>query len=53
MSGIVQVLRVPCHRAIAPDSTDTIDQAALDRAQHGSSAALARLGCSGALIIDQ
>jgi uncharacterized repeat protein (TIGR01451 family) len=43
-----------CHRAIAPDSTDLIDQEALDRAQRMSVVPprWRELGGSGALIVD-
>jgi hypothetical protein len=43
-----------CHRAIAPDSTDPIDQEALDRAQRMSLVPprWRELGGSGALIVD-
>lgn len=44
-----------CHRAVAPDSTDVMDQAALDRAwRMDLTPPRAReLGGSGALIVDQ
>jgi len=43
-----------CHRAIAPDSVDTIDQEALDRAQRMELVPprWRELGSSGALIVD-
>jgi hypothetical protein len=44
-----------CHRAIAPDSTDLIDEAAIDRAQRMALVPprARELGGSGALIVDQ